>query len=113
MTTISIISWIQTHTGQTVALYSVRIFVSVSAKKTTLDMLSHVLSPGTLYILQEYFNTVLSQVDLCTKARGTCLLIDCTLGMQRAHDIRLQSYLLRVVGSLLLRSEALGRLFVN
>ena len=57
------------------------------------------------------YNSILSQVSLCIKARGTCLLTDCTLGIRKAHGIRLQSCLHkkgRVVGSLLLRSEVCG-----
>ena len=57
------------------------------------------------------YNSILSQVSLCIKARGTCLLTDCTLSIRKAHGIRLQSCLHRkgrVVGSLLLRSEVCG-----
>ena len=39
-------------------------------------------------------NSVLSQESLCIKARGTCLLTGCTLGIRKAHGI-LQSCLHR------------------
>ena len=55
MTTIGIISWIHTHTEQTVALYSIRWSPSLSEKKINRDMLRMFYRPNHCIICNSSF----------------------------------------------------------
>ena len=59
------------------------------------------------------YSSILSLVSICTKAKGTCLLTDCALGIRRDMTFVFNHIYTQkaVISSQLLRSEACGHLY--